>query len=156
MLALRVLAHPLGHGGWDHLQHNLMLFSLVGPPCERHYGSEAVLKAGGLRFWMFGSGGMGEELRSLGTVGKTCSFQTACNSSRAAVLKADIGSLCIFLCEGAEANVKQQWVEDRLDSCMMLMVVQLMPTLLLIMMLASKRGCGDSILATQPRELWFA
>ncbi|CAJ1391962.1 unnamed protein product [Effrenium voratum] len=44
VLALRVLAHPLGHGGWDHLQHNLMLFSLVGPPCERHYGSEAVLK----------------------------------------------------------------------------------------------------------------
>lgn len=40
----RLLTHSFGHGSWDHLQQNLMLFCLVGPPCERHYSSAAVLR----------------------------------------------------------------------------------------------------------------
>eukprot|EP00439_Symbiodinium_sp_Y106_P056707 s2072_g7.t5 len=44
LTAWRLFSHSLGHGGWDHLQHNLMLLCLVGPPCERHYGSTAVFR----------------------------------------------------------------------------------------------------------------
>ncbi len=31
---------------WGHLQHNLMLLSLVGPPCERYYGSPTLMLRG--------------------------------------------------------------------------------------------------------------
>eukprot|EP00931_Biecheleriopsis_adriatica_P105247 TRINITY_DN79809_c0_g1_i1.p1 TRINITY_DN79809_c0_g1~~TRINITY_DN79809_c0_g1_i1.p1 ORF type:complete len:247 (+),score=40.61 TRINITY_DN79809_c0_g1_i1:49-789(+) len=44
LTAVRLLTHSLGHGGWEHVQQNLMLLCLVGPACERHYGSAAVLR----------------------------------------------------------------------------------------------------------------
>ncbi|CAL1157278.1 unnamed protein product [Cladocopium goreaui] len=43
-LPLQLLSHSLGHADWGHLQHNLMLLSLVGPPCERFYGSSTLMK----------------------------------------------------------------------------------------------------------------
>ncbi|CAE7211065.1 Rhbdl2 [Symbiodinium sp. CCMP2456] len=61
LTAWRLFSHSLGHGGWDHLQHNLMLLCLVGPPCERHYGSTAVFRvliccsvAVAISHWTFG------------------------------------------------------------------------------------------------------
>merc|ERR1712196_222496 len=39
---IRLVTHVLGHSGTDHLKGNLMHLLLVGPPCEREFGSEAL------------------------------------------------------------------------------------------------------------------
>mmetsp|Transcript_136659 Transcript_136659/g.262614 ORF Transcript_136659/g.262614 Transcript_136659/m.262614 type:complete len:264 (+) Transcript_136659:66-857(+) len=39
----RVFSQVLGHGGWDHLNGNLTIIILVGPPCETAYGARQLL-----------------------------------------------------------------------------------------------------------------
>lgn len=39
---MRLFTHPFVHSDWAHLHQNLMIFCLVGPPCERYYSSEVV------------------------------------------------------------------------------------------------------------------
>ncbi|CAK9060859.1 Metallophosphoesterase domain-containing protein 1 [Durusdinium trenchii] len=44
LLLVQLVTHSLGHADSAHLQQNLMLLSLVGPPCEHAYGSSTLLK----------------------------------------------------------------------------------------------------------------
>lgn len=40
----RLLSHTLGHSSWQHLSGNASLILLVGPPCEKEYGSRTLLR----------------------------------------------------------------------------------------------------------------
>ena len=40
----RLVSHTLGHGSWQHLSGNVSLILLVGPPCEKDYGSRMLLR----------------------------------------------------------------------------------------------------------------
>ena len=48
MVWWRLVGHALGHGSWQHLSGNISLILLVGPPCEKDYGSRMLLK---ILFW---------------------------------------------------------------------------------------------------------
>ncbi|MFT5123849.1 MAG: membrane associated rhomboid family serine protease [Kiritimatiellia bacterium] len=40
---LRLISHPIGHAGWEHVTGNLLFVLLLGPVLEEKYGSKRLL-----------------------------------------------------------------------------------------------------------------